>query len=197
MIKQWVNSENGKMKVVATVIILIILALWVNAHRTPTWVNVDQPLSREFIRSHYAVSAELRNIKLDHPDLFGRPDLFDAPKVREHIIVLQASEQYPEIRAALSSGGYRDLKQYFDVSLRLMAAWFATQTRKGHISDQANRIENSIKSMKQSGVPASITADMEIYLTKQKAMVTAIKDVNLEDKKFIRDNYNWMMGLRP
>jgi len=184
------------MKNIIAVIVLMSL---------PLWANAAQPLSRELIKSFYAVSTKLDGLESKYPKTFKAADELGMSKKSEIIQLLKSSKAYPDIKSILSSNGFNGLTDYFAVSERFMGSMYSVQMEKmpkGMKLDAATTsFKESIRQMKKSGAPAGVIAEMEANLKQQqiyqKNMQRAAKDASKADKKFVSENFDWLMSIIP
>ena len=69
------------------------------------------------------------------------------------------------------------------------------------MGDLGSMMDISIQTMKQNGVSAEVIAEMKQNMEQQnadmKGMKIAAKNASSEDKKFVRENMDWLMSIMP
>ncbi len=183
------------MKYLIMAIVFISPSLWAG----------DQALSKDLITSFYTVAEKIEGLEGKYPNIFSETDKFSMSDQDKAIRLMEKSKAYPEVKKVLSSSGFKSLTELYNISTRLMGAIFFAQAQKmpeGMDFDAMEKaLVNSIKSMKERGAPAEMTAGMEESLRENRAhrkdMAFAMAKASEADKKFVTDNLDWVMSILP
>jgi len=173
----------------------------------PILVFAAQPLSRDLVTSFYAASDKLDTLEAKYPQEFKRLDEFSLSDKDKIINYINGSRASSDIRSVLSANGFSSFEDFFNVSIRLMGSMYSVQMENMPAESRAQlqNIEKSfnenIKMMKQNGMPESMIAGMKAQLQDMKVqqveMKKAAKKATKADKKFVSDNFDWLMSIMP
>ncbi|MFL0800249.1 MAG: hypothetical protein K6L80_07375 [Agarilytica sp.] len=172
---------------------------------SPVLLADGRTLNKALITSFYAVTEKIERLEDKYPTIFSQTDNYSMADQDKAIRLMEKSSAYPEVMKALSSSEFKSLAEVYDVSTRLMGGMFFVQMKKmpaGMDFDAMEKtLENSIKSMKDSGAPAAMIAGLEETLNENRAqskdMAFAMAKASEADKKFIADNIDWLMSIIP
>ncbi len=173
----------------------------------PLLVFAGQPLSKEVITSFYSASDQLDKLEIKYPKEFQRMDDFSLLQQTEIINFVKSSKSYPDIRSVMSKNGFSGIEEYVDVSVRLMGSMYKVQMQKmpeesrQQLKMMGQSFDDSIKMMKQNGMPESMIAGMKAQLEDMKKQQTEMKKAaklaSPADVKFVSDNFDWVMKMMP
>jgi len=164
-----------------------------------------QPLSKELIEAVFLASEKLDSLEGKYPEVFSKMDEFSSSEQDKSMKYLESSPAYPEIKAILKSGNISSLKEMEAIFKRIMGGLSSAQegqvSAEQGLSQMVLLLEESIENMKRQGVSADVIKSMEVNLEESKAqraeILGAIKAASEEDKKFVRDNLDWVMSKMP
>lgn len=183
----------------------IILALILLTQ--PVLLLAAQSLNRQLVKSFYATSDKLDALEAKYPQEFKRMDDFSLEEKDKITGYIKSISAYPEIRSLLSANGFSSVDEFFDVSYRIMGSMYTVQMQK--LTPQEKRqmdamnqsFEESVKMMKQNGMPDSMIAGMKAQLqdmqNQQLVMQQLANSASKADIKFARENFDWLMKMMP
>ena len=169
------------------------------------WVYSSQPLSRKLVDSFFITAEKMDIMEQNHPEIMKRADKFKPSEDKKLINYLKSSRAYPEIKSILATSKFKNLKEFFTVSERIIGSMFTIQMKKmpdGMSLDGVEKaFESSINMMEKNGAPADTIKNMKKDLAQQKLdnarMKSAMKRATAADKKFVTDNMQWLMKRFP
>jgi len=183
----------------------IYLLLFIALLSQSPWVYSGQPLDRELVDSFFTVSEKLETIDKKYPAIAQKADKFLESEETQLINYLKSSKAYPDINRILSSSGFNNLTEYFEISSRIMGGILYVQMKNMPTGMDINNIdrmyEQNIQKMKKNGAPADVIKRMETDHKNQQSamqkMKMAMKRLSSADKKFVNENIEWLMNRLP
>jgi len=169
------------------------------------WAYSSQPLNRTLVDSFFTVSEKLDFIEKKYPAIAQKADKFLESEEAQLINYLKSSKAYPDIKRILSSSGFNNLTEYFDISARIMGGILYAQMQKMPTDMDLNSIDKmykqKIQQMKKNGAPADVIKSMEADRKNQQSsiqkMQLTMKRLSATDKKFLNENIEWLMKRLP
>lgn len=197
---KWSNHQKSHRGRIMNKIILTLILLSVSS-----WVSAQQPLNKETVESFIRLNTEMIKLESKYPEVFERADSYEFSEDSKGISYLKSSVAYPDIKRALSVSNFKSLGEYIRVTSRIMGAMVAVQMEKMPagmgMGDLGSMMDISIQTMKQNGVSAEVIAEMKQNMEQQnadmKGMKIAAKNASSQDKKFVRENMDWLMSIMP
>jgi len=183
----------------------VYLLLFIALLSQSPWAYSDQPLNRKLVDSFFTVSEKLEFIDKKYPAVAQKADKFLESEETQLISYLKSSKAYPDISRILSSSGFNNLTEYFEISSRIMGGILYVQMKKMPAGMDINNIdkmyEQNIQQMKKNGAPADVIKRMEADHKDQQSamqkMKIAMKRLSPADKKFVNENIEWLMNRLP
>jgi hypothetical protein len=170
-------------------------------------VLAGQPLNKELITSFYATTDGLEALSAKYPTEFDRMDEFSMVDQKEMIRYIKSTRAYSDISSILTSNGFSNLRDFFDVAIRVMGSMYLVQMRNLPMGQEdqfdvmEKSLQSSINSMRQDGVPDEMIADMNHELmemqSQKKEMELAVRKTSKADIKFVRENMRWLVSIMP
>ena len=173
----------------------------------PSLAFANQPLSKSLITSFYAASDKLDGLEGKYPKEFRRLDEFSMSEKTAMISYLKSSNAYSDVKSVLSSEGFSNLDEFFDVTFRLMGGMYMVQMKKmpkgsqNYLGGMEKMMQDNIKMMQKNGMPEDMIAGMKAELQSMKQqnseMQKAAKVASKADIKFVENNFEWIMSITP
>ena len=159
--------------------------------------------SKPLIQSFFETTQKLESLKSKYPDIMNNADTFKFSEKEKMMKFIKGSKAFPEIKKIIAKTPMKTFDEFYLVSVRLMGSMYAVQ--KEQMPKMMEGIEKmmseQIQKMKEQGAPADVVKEMEEKLQEQKEQINEMKEAEKiaseKDKKFIKDNIQWIMSISP
>jgi len=183
----------------AKLFIVLLLILF------PFTANATQTLNKQIVESFYKVTEKFDDLGDKYKETFDIADKFSMSESKKIIEHLKKSDAYKDIKSILSSHNFKSLEDFFEISYQLMGSMYDVQISRMPTTIDLDAVDKmmmkNIENMKRTGVSADIIASMEKDLKEQRSvrdeMKFASKKATSENKKFVKDNFEWLMSILP
>ncbi len=172
---------------------------------SPMLWAADKPLSKEVVTSLYSLTEQMEVLEAKYPKIFTESETFGITDQDKAIQFISSSKAYPDVKKLLSASGFKNLEEFYDVSIRLMGGLFSVRMEKMpagmDMKSMLKSLEQNIDNMKKQNMPESLISSMEASLKKNmertREMTIAAEKASATDKKFVSDNMAWIMAMVP
>lgn len=183
---------------------LILVLLFVSS---PLWALT--PLTKASVQSALDLSQQIDSLEDRFPEVIQRLQQEDENTELNKtalIAYLEKSDAYPTIKSFLSNSEFNNLKDLYDFSDRLFSSITYVQLEgqsdaEFNLNDIEKMIKASIESMKSTGAPVQVIAEMENDLLEHQANMKAMKayaeSSKPEDRNFVKNNFQWIIDSMP
>jgi len=161
-----------------------------------------QPLSKSLVESAYSVSGQIDGIESKYPDVFSEMERFGEFEQEKMIKYLESSRAYPEIKKILNSANLTSMHEVQNIMTRIVGGLNSMQesqvSAEEPLGNMVSSLEANIESMRQQGAPSevirSMEGDLKEFQAHQSQIKISVSQVTDEDKKFVRENFDWLMA---
>lgn len=167
--------------------------------------NAEQALSKALIEQYFGVINQFEMLNINNSPLIDKIEdvmMLDKDKA---ISVVKSLDIYPEIAAIVESAGFSDFGEFVDIGYRTIGSMYAVQLKKHpelmQMQNYPEQVEAQLKSMKERNAPQSVIDEIERGMQSQQKSINmmkkAAKDASVLDKKFVENNFGWLMNILP
>jgi hypothetical protein len=166
----------------------------------PFFVNAEKALSKDLVQSLKATIEGFQQLTEEYPELektFGQ-NLLSADKAKV-LKSIKSLPSYTKIEELVSSAGFKNIDEYYDVTTRIIGAMFAYQANGMSVDAISEIMKAQIDKLKKRDAPKDLIAEMEQDLSNQiesmQAIANLAKSASVADRGFVEKNYLWLMQL--
>jgi hypothetical protein len=166
----------------------------------PFFVNAEKALSKDLVQSLEATIEGFQQLTEEYPELektFGQ-NLLSADKAKV-LKSIKSLPSYAKIEELVSSAGFKNIDEYYDVTTRITGAMFAYQANGMSVDAISEIMKAQIDKLKKRDAPKDLIAEMEQDLSNQiesmQAIANLAKSASVADRGFVEKNYLWLMQL--
>lgn len=181
-------------------IITVLLTLVILSSSFAT--KAEPALSKELVTSFQQVSQQWEALEKKFPELSSALDSFDLSQLDQITETIKNSAAYPKVKAVLANSSFKSVEEYMNVAMRLMGGMVSHQMEKMpemmDAEKMSSMLKGSIDKMKANNVPKEMVVEMEKQLAdiekNMQIMQSAITNTSAADKKFFKENAQWVMS---
>jgi len=162
-------------------------------------------LNKESILASQAVQNEMTALENKYPKVFSQMVHYNMMESEKSISYLKNSKAYTDLKKIISKNNFDNLEDYFDFQVRYMGSIYVASQKKMpegmNFDTMIQAQENSIDKMKKDGINPLIYQQLEASINEMKQtkvlMEYSIQKASEDDKKFVNDNFTWVMSTMP
>ncbi|GAA5133719.1 hypothetical protein [Thalassotalea piscium] len=165
----------------------------------------QEPLTKALVEQYFRATKDFQQLKTTHPELANKMDNLTLMDKNQFLSTMKGLSFYPEINRVIKAAGIKDLEQVYDLSLRLIGGLMSMNIEQmpemANIDELIAAKQKVAEKMKSSNTPAEARDQMlqmmETQTNNMMKMVNLSKNASAEDKKFVKDNADWIMKNMP
>lgn len=170
-----------------------------------TTAFAEQPLTKAIAQQYFNAIEQVENLQKQYPELAQQMDEFAFTDKAKFLSRIQGLSFYPQINSAIQSTGLKDVEQLYDLSMRIIGGVMATQMEQMPSGQNVDALlsmkQKAVEQMQQAQMPKAMQEQMLKTLQDQEKnlleMVKLSKNVSAQDKKFVKENIDWIMENMP
>jgi hypothetical protein len=195
LLKFDINTKGYFMRIITVLLTLVILS-------SSFATKAEPALSKELVTSFQQVSQQWEALEKNFPELSSALDSFDLSQLDQITETIKNSAAYPKVKAVLANSSFKSVEEYMNVAMRLMGGMVSHQMEKMpemmDAEKMSSMLKGSIDKMKANNVPKEMVVEMEKQLAdiekNMQIMQSAITNTSAADKKFFKENAQWVMS---
>jgi len=168
-------------------------------------IVMGAPLNKEDIINYLSVGKEMDKLELKYPEASSQIDDFSLSQSEKIIEQMKASPIYPDFKIILSKNGFHNLEEYLNIITRVMggiyAASMSSMPEGMNFDVMIQKQEEALTTMKKDARSPQMYTAFETSLNEMKktrdTMNYSMKIASTEDKKFVKDNFQWITNQMP
>ncbi len=165
----------------------------------------QQPLSRKLVESYIEATEQIDLLEKKYPDVFKKADEFAIDQEKELLAYFKTSKAFPDITRALSQLNFTSMKNYLDISNRIMGGiiliGLENMPKGMTLNNMLQSLKDGIQMLKDQGADAYIISSMESRLKEQEKEIQKLKlimkKISNDDKTFMKQNAEWLEKIFP
>lgn len=165
--------------------------------------QAEKVLSKDLITAFQQMSQQWEALEVKYPELSASIDDFDFTKPEQIIAQLKNSKAYPQIKSMLAQHDFSSIEEYYNTAMRVMGGMMDYQMNNMpegmDIDAMTKMLKQNIAQMKASNAPSAMIDEMKKQLASMEKnmikMKEAMKNTTEEDRKFFKDNAQWIMSV--
>ncbi|GHE79129.1 hypothetical protein [Thalassotalea profundi] len=165
----------------------------------------QETLTKALAQQYFNAIEQLQQLQQQYPELDKQMDDFSYTDKTKFLSKVQELSFYPQINSAIQTAGLSGVEQLYDLSMRIIGGVMAVQMEQMPSGENIDALlamkQQAVEQMQKANMPKEVREKMLKTLEEQEknmmGMLKMGKNVSPEDKKFIKENLDWVMANMP
>ena len=170
-----------------------------------TATYAEEALTKALAQQYFNAVEQLQKLQQQYPELEDQMDDFSFTDKEKFLSKVKSLSYFSEISSAVQSSGLVDVEQLYDLSMRIIGGVMATQMDQMPSGQNVEALlamkQQAVEQMQKANMPKEMRDQMLKTLEEQEknmmGMLKLSKNVTSEDKKFVKENLDWIMANLP